>query len=80
MFPTVESQVIGSSLKFCLVAQDSVNVNPRLSPTCIWETLAEHALLLAANSSTTQIDGSELIKSEPCYVRNPQFVVWGPFG
>jgi 3'(2'), 5'-bisphosphate nucleotidase len=37
-FENYESIVVGSSLKFCMVAEGMNNVYPRFSPTCIWDT------------------------------------------
>jgi 3'(2'), 5'-bisphosphate nucleotidase len=39
---------IGSSLKFCIVAEGKADIYPRLAPTSEWDTAAGHAVLLAA--------------------------------
>jgi 3'(2'), 5'-bisphosphate nucleotidase len=39
---------IGSSLKFCIVAEGMADIYPRLAPTSEWDTAAGHAVLLAA--------------------------------
>jgi 3'(2'), 5'-bisphosphate nucleotidase len=39
---------VGSSLKFCIVAEGKADIYPRLAPTSEWDTAAGHALLLAA--------------------------------
>ncbi len=39
---------IGSSLKFCLVAEGQAQLYPRFGPTNIWDTAAGHAVAAAA--------------------------------
>ncbi len=47
---------VGSSLKFCLVAEGRADIYPRLSPTSEWDTAAGHAVLLAAGG---RVDGPD---------------------
>lgn len=55
------SQVsIGSSLKFCIVAEGQADIYPRLSPTSEWDTAAGHAVLLAAGGRVDGPDGAPL--------------------
>lgn len=51
---------IGSSLKFCIVAEGSADIYPRLSPTSEWDTAAAHAVLLAAGGRVDGPDGDPL--------------------
>ncbi len=51
---------IGSSLKFCIVAQGEADIYPRLSPTSEWDTAAAHAVLLAAGGRVDGPDGEPL--------------------
>ena len=51
---------IGSSLKFCLVAEGLADIYPRLSPTSEWDTAAGHAVLLAAGGRVDGLDGAPL--------------------
>lgn len=51
---------VGSSLKFCLVAEGRADIYPRLGPTCEWDTAAGHAILLAAGGRVDGPDGSAL--------------------
>lgn len=48
---------VGSSLKFCLVAEGNADIYPRLSPTSEWDTAAGHAVLLAAGGRVEGTDG-----------------------
>src|SRR4029079_5985668 len=51
---------IGSSLKFCIVAEGRADIYPRLSPTSEWDTAAGHAVLLAAGGRVDGPDGAPL--------------------
>jgi 3'(2'), 5'-bisphosphate nucleotidase len=55
-----ESTGIGSSLKFCLVADGSADLYPRFGPTSEWDTAAGQALLEAAGGHVTRLDGHRL--------------------
>jgi len=50
----------GSALKFCLLAEGSADIYPRLAPTSEWDIAAGHAVLLAAGGGVHQPDGSAL--------------------
>lgn len=41
---------IGSSLKFCLVAEGQAQLYPRFGPTSTWDTAAGHAVAVAAGA------------------------------
>ena len=43
-----ERRAMGSSLKFCLIAEGKADLYPRLAPTREWDTAAGHAVLAAA--------------------------------
>jgi 3'(2'), 5'-bisphosphate nucleotidase len=73
----IQARDVGSSLKFCLVAEGSVDVYPRLGPTCIWDTAAGHALVVAAGGRVCEIDGAPLRYATPAQTLNPFFVAWG---
>jgi 3'(2'), 5'-bisphosphate nucleotidase len=51
---------IGSSLKFCLVAEGNADLYPRFGPTSEWDTAAGQALLEAAGGQVTRLDGHRL--------------------
>ncbi|MGI8704583.1 MAG: 3'(2'),5'-bisphosphate nucleotidase CysQ [Sphingomicrobium sp.] len=59
---------IGSSLKFCIVAQGSADIYPRLSPTSEWDTAAGHAVLLAAGGSVDGPDGEPLAYGKRAFI------------
>jgi 3'(2'), 5'-bisphosphate nucleotidase len=51
---------IGSSLKFCLLAEGKADLYPRFGPTSEWDTAAGQALLEAAGGQVTRLDGHRL--------------------
>jgi 3'(2'), 5'-bisphosphate nucleotidase len=51
---------IGSSLKFCLVAEGKADLYPRFGPTSEWDTAAGQVLLEAAGGQVTRLDGHRL--------------------
>jgi 3'(2'), 5'-bisphosphate nucleotidase len=69
---------MGSSLKFCLVAEGAADVYPRLGPTSEWDTAAAHALVTAAGGTVSRLDGKPLLYNTRAELRNPFFVAYGP--
>jgi 3'(2'), 5'-bisphosphate nucleotidase len=51
---------VGSSLKFCIVAEGRADIYPRAAPTSEWVTAAGHAVLLAAGGLVDGPDGKSL--------------------
>ena len=51
---------IGSSLKFCILAEGEADIYPRAAPTSEWDTAAGHAVLLAAGGLVDGLDGTAL--------------------
>jgi 3'(2'), 5'-bisphosphate nucleotidase len=51
---------IGSSLKFCLLAEGKADLYPRFGPTSEWDTAAGQAVLEAAGGHVTRMDGHRL--------------------
>ena len=69
----VELVSMGSSLKFCIIAEGGAELYPRLAPTCEWDTAAAQAVLEGAGGSVTQLDGTALAYNKPD-ILNPWFV------
>lgn len=65
---------MGSSLKFCLVAEGSADIYPRLSPTMEWDTAAAQAVVECAGGDVVDLDGERLIYNKPD-LHNPFFMV-----
>jgi 3'(2'), 5'-bisphosphate nucleotidase len=59
---------IGSSLKFCIVAEGKADIYPRLSPTSEWDTAAGHAVLLAAGGRVDGPDGNPLAYGKQAFI------------
>jgi 3'(2'), 5'-bisphosphate nucleotidase len=66
--PGTERTSVGSSLKFCLVAEGRADFYPRLSPTSEWDTAAGHAVLLAAGGRVDGPDGQRLRYGKPLFL------------
>lgn len=66
----------GSSLKFCLVAEGSADVYPRLGPTSEWDTGAGHAVVLAAGGQVIGTDGKPLPYNGKDSLLNPHFIAY----
>ncbi len=55
---------IGSSLKFCMVAEGAADVYYRKGPTWEWDTAAAHAVVLGSGAVVMEHDGSDRIPLE----------------
>ena len=74
--PGAQTLSIGSSLKFCLIAEGRADLYFRDGPTMEWDTAAAHAVLRAAGGAVRTLDGAELTYGKPA-LRNPFFVAVG---
>lgn len=77
-----EHRSIGSSLKFCLLAEGDADFYPRLGPTMEWDTAAGDAVLRAAGGAVVTLGGTSLAygnrdvpKMRP--FENPYFIAVG---
>jgi len=68
---------MGSSLKFCVVAEGNADVYPRLGPTSEWDTAAAQAVVEQAGGAVLRLDGSPLDYNRKEDILNPWFVVIG---
>jgi 3'(2'), 5'-bisphosphate nucleotidase len=71
---------VGSSLKFCIVAEGKADIYPRAAPTSEWDTAAGHAVLLAAGGLVDGPDGQPLAYGKRAFL-NRAFVAtsgWKP--
>lgn len=73
-----ELHSVGSSLKFCLVAEGAADVYPRLGPTSEWDTAAAQAVVEQAGGSVLTLDGKPLSYNSKSEILNPHFLVAGP--
>jgi 3'(2'), 5'-bisphosphate nucleotidase len=76
--PIGERRSIGSSLKFCLVAEGEADVYPRLAPTMEWDTAAGQAVLEAAGGRVETPEGTSFLYGKAADgFRNGPFIAWG---
>ncbi|WP_416407437.1 3'(2'),5'-bisphosphate nucleotidase CysQ [Agrobacterium rosae] len=77
----IDSISIGSSLKFCMLAEGAADVYPRFSRTMMWDTAAGDAVLRAAGGITLDMSGLplryELEDGDEDGLANPDFIAWG---
>jgi 3'(2'), 5'-bisphosphate nucleotidase len=67
---------IGSSLKFCLIAEGEADFYPRFVPTMEWDTAAAHCVVENAGGSVQTLDGNMLRYGKPMW-KNPSIVTVG---
>lgn len=64
-----------SSIKICMLAAGKADLNPRLGPTCEWDTAAAHAVLRAAGGEITDLAGRPFTYGhQDREFLNPEFV------
>ena len=72
----VDLTSMGSSLKFCLVAEGAADLYPRTVPTMEWDTAAAQAVVEAAGGRLTTLDG-ERLRYNKAVLRNPSVIASG---
>ena len=71
---TVAERVqVGSSLKFCLIAEGKADIYPRFGPTNEWDTAAGQGVLEAAGGEVVTTDDRPLLYGKPRF-SNPHFI------
>jgi len=70
-----ELVAVGSSLKFCLIAEGLADLYPRLGPTMEWDTGAGHCVAEKAGAIVSQLDGQTLRYNQKENLLNPYFEV-----
>jgi 3'(2'), 5'-bisphosphate nucleotidase len=65
---------IGSSLKFCLLAEGNADCYPRLAPTSQWDTAAAQGVLEGAGGIVLQLDGQPFSYPARESLLNPFFL------
>jgi 3'(2'), 5'-bisphosphate nucleotidase len=68
---------MGSSLKFCRMAEARLDVYPRFAPTSEWDTAAGQCLLEAAGGVVLTLDGEPLLYNSKESLLNPDFLALG---
>jgi 3'(2'), 5'-bisphosphate nucleotidase len=76
--PIGERRVLGSSLKFCEIAEGAADLYPRLGPTMDWDVAAGDAILTATGGRIETPHGARLLYGKAAVgYRNEGFVAWG---
>ena len=70
-----EIMAVGSSLKFCLVAEGKVDLYPRFGPTSEWDTAAAQCLVEQAGGRVTDMELNPLEYNRKESILNPYFLV-----
>ncbi len=73
---SVDSASMGSSLKFCLVAEGAADFYPRTVPTFEWDTAAAQAVVEAAGGGVGTRASDRLTYNKDD-LRNPSVFCWG---
>ncbi len=76
--PVAELTNIGSSLKFCRVAEGRVDLYPRFGRTMEWDTAAAQAVVEAAGGTVCRTDGIPLRYGKSGF-ENPSFICRGAY-
>ncbi|MEO7775236.1 MAG: 3'(2'),5'-bisphosphate nucleotidase CysQ [Steroidobacteraceae bacterium] len=73
-----EFAAVGSSLKFCRVAEGTADLYPRIGPTSEWDTAAGQAVLEAAGGRMRRLpDGQAMRYNGGEDFLNPNFIAYG---
>jgi len=68
---------MGSSLKFCRMAEARLDVYPRFAPTSEWDTAAAQCVLECAGGAVITLDGAPLRYNTKDSLLNPDFLALG---
>ena len=75
-FPQASTSSMGSSLKFCLVAEGKADVYLRDVPTMEWDTAAAQAIVEEAGGVVQELSGNRLRYNKPV-LKNPAIITLG---
>ena len=68
---------LGSSLKFCRIAEGRIDFYPRFGPTSEWDTAAGQCVLEAAGGVVLETSGDRLTYNRKPSILNPDFLALG---
>lgn len=71
----IEKISVGSSLKFCQVAEGTADIYPRMAPTMEWDTAAGHIIAKESNKKVINFETKEELQYNKKNLLNPWFVV-----
>ncbi len=73
----VEPVGLGSSLKFCRIAEGGIDVYPRFGPTSEWDTAAAQCVLEGAGGAVLDLQGRPFRYNQRDTVLNGEFIALG---
>ena len=68
---------IGSSLKFCILAEGRADIYPRFGPTSEWDIAAGHIILEEAGGKLKSIDNKKILYNTKEDILNSHFIAYG---
>ncbi len=71
-----EAVSMGSSLKFCMIAEGSADIYPRLSTTMEWDSAAAQCIVEEAGGQVVDLLGNRL-QYNKIDLHNPEFMAYG---
>ncbi len=78
-YPGAEIVQVGSSIKFCLIAEGRADIYPRFGPTSEWDIAAGHIIINEAGGKIFTFKDSEVYYNTKEDILNPQFYAIGNF-
>ena len=69
-----ELKYLGSSVKFCLIAEGKADIYPRFRPTSEWDIAAGHCILKEAGGNIKTFEGNEIMYNTKESLINPNFI------
>ena len=73
-YKNIEFINIGSSLKFCLIAEGKADIYPRIAPTMEWDTAAGQAVVEESKGRITKYKTKESMRYNKQNLLNPYFI------
>jgi 3'(2'), 5'-bisphosphate nucleotidase len=70
-----EKIIVGSSLKFCIMAEGKASLYPRYSNIMEWDIAAGHAIAVASGCEMTEMDGTTPVLYNKRDLHAPFFIV-----
>lgn len=72
-----ENASVGSSLKFCRIAEGGIDLYPRFGPTSEWDTAAAQAILEGAGGAVVDPQGRPFRYNQRARILNGDFIALG---
>ena len=76
-FDNFELISVGSSLKFCILAEGKADIYPRFGLTSEWDIAAGHIILEEAGGNIKSTNNQEILYNRKENILNPHFIAYG---